>query len=297
MEENTIHPTAHIERNILIAATVVDTLTVLVLQLEGLTAEVHLPEAFAGAHEALVGVALEADGGTLCCRGRPLAYETKGQRVVAGRREVVVAECYGLVFIAVGEEGDEGCRLWVWQEVAPVVDDGIREVDGGKLLAVCRDDIAAYRTLRERTDGQRQALDFFCHHQHVVSLEHGVDGRTVDRRGHRGEDAEDVGLIGADDEVVALLSSLCVGRHVFLTQLFLIRNGDDDVTVFLLNMAWGVCLPKGFVLLQGRVKVHEVEEMIVCLFHCLNMRLGPGWLSPISSRRMRRRASADEPLP
>ena len=69
MIETAVHPAAHKERNVLIATTVVDTLSVLILQLESLSAKVHLAEAFARAHEALVGRAFEGDGGSLVvCR-------------------------------------------------------------------------------------------------------------------------------------------------------------------------------------------------------------------------------------
>ena len=69
MVETTVHPAAHKERNVLIATTVVDTLSVLILQLESLSAEVHLAKALAGANKALVGSAFEGDGGSLVvCR-------------------------------------------------------------------------------------------------------------------------------------------------------------------------------------------------------------------------------------
>ena len=105
---------------------------------------------------------------------------------------------------------------------------------------------------------------------------------------HGGKQTEDVGLVSPDNEVERLLGHSGVGRHVLLMKLFLIGDGDDDVALTLLYLDGCVCLPQGFVLLERRVAVHEVEKMIVCLFHCLNMRLGPGWLSPISSRRMSR---------
>ena len=65
MIETAVHSTAHIERNVLIATTVVDTLSVLVLQLESLSAEVHFAEAFTSAYEALVGSAFEGNRGSL----------------------------------------------------------------------------------------------------------------------------------------------------------------------------------------------------------------------------------------
>ena len=65
MIETAVHATAEVERNVLIATAVVDTLAVLVLQLEGLSAEVHLAETFACSCKALVGGTLETDGGAL----------------------------------------------------------------------------------------------------------------------------------------------------------------------------------------------------------------------------------------
>ena len=70
MEEGSIHTTREVEGDVLIAATVVDALSVLVLQLEGLSAEVHLAEALASTHKTLVWSAFKADGSPfslLCC--------------------------------------------------------------------------------------------------------------------------------------------------------------------------------------------------------------------------------------
>ena len=107
MIETAVHPAAHKERNVLIATTVVDTLSVLVLQLESLSAEVHLAKAFTRAHKALVGCAFEGDGGSLVvCR--IAADETEGECIVAGRREMVVAERNALGLIAIGIKRDEG---------------------------------------------------------------------------------------------------------------------------------------------------------------------------------------------
>ena len=65
MVETAIHPAGKVEGDVLIATTVVDTLSVLVLQLEGLSAEVYLTEALTSTHEAFVGLTFEADGGSL----------------------------------------------------------------------------------------------------------------------------------------------------------------------------------------------------------------------------------------
>ena len=78
MIETAIHPATHIEWDVLIATAIVDTLSVLVLQLEGLPAEIHLAESLTCSHEALIGFALKADGGSFClvCRGATSAYKT-----------------------------------------------------------------------------------------------------------------------------------------------------------------------------------------------------------------------------
>ena len=64
--EAAVHPARQVEGYVLVAAPVVDTLPVLVLQLERLAAEVHLAKPFARAHEAFVCLALEADGSPFC---------------------------------------------------------------------------------------------------------------------------------------------------------------------------------------------------------------------------------------
>ena len=100
MEECSIHTTGKIEGDILIATTVVYALSVLVFHLESLSAEVHLAETLTCADKALAGLAAEGDGGALrcVCRCATATYctETKGQGIVAGRREVIIAEGDGL---------------------------------------------------------------------------------------------------------------------------------------------------------------------------------------------------------
>ena len=148
MIETSVHATGEIERDVLVAAAVVDTLSVLVLQLERLSAEVHLAEAFARADKALVRLAAERDGGALgsvCCRSTA-TYKTKGQGIVARRREVVVTEGDGFLLITVRIEGDVGGGLRRWQQVAPVVQLRNTEVDGAHLLPVGGNDIATYVT-------------------------------------------------------------------------------------------------------------------------------------------------------
>ena len=65
MVETTIHATRHVEWDILIAAAVVHTLPVLILQLECLPTQVHLPKPLASTHKAFVRIAFEGDGGAL----------------------------------------------------------------------------------------------------------------------------------------------------------------------------------------------------------------------------------------
>ena len=153
-----------------------------------------------------------------------------------------------------------------------MVQNRIAEINGGEDLAIAGDNIAT-----DIMEGK--TLDLMRVMEHLIVVEHLIVS-------HSGEQADNTGFIGTDDEVIALLFGLRVRSHIFLKALLLIRDGDNDVAIFLGYLRWGIGLPEGFILLQCRIKVHEVEEMVVCLFHCLNMRLEPGWLSPISSRRM-----------
>ena len=147
---------------------------------------------------------------------------------------MIVAQGYTLRFIAIGKEGDKGGRLGCWLQVAPVVNGGFSEVDGSYLLTICCENIAAYQT-------KGQGLHLRCHLKHIVNLHHLVAT-------HGGKQADDIGAIGSYNEVVALLRGTLICCHVLLMQLFLIGNGDDDVTIAFLYFAWCVCLPKGFVL-------------------------------------------------
>ena len=65
MEESAIHSARHIKRYVFIAAAIVYTLSVLILQLEGLPAEVHFAETLTGTYETLVGITLERECGAL----------------------------------------------------------------------------------------------------------------------------------------------------------------------------------------------------------------------------------------
>ena len=56
MVETSIHAAGNIERYILISAAVVHTLSILVLQKEGLSAEIHLLETLACTHETFIGL-------------------------------------------------------------------------------------------------------------------------------------------------------------------------------------------------------------------------------------------------
>ena len=59
MIEHAIHTARQIERYVLVRATVVHSLSVLVLQEEGLSAQVHLLETFTRTGETLVQLAFE----------------------------------------------------------------------------------------------------------------------------------------------------------------------------------------------------------------------------------------------
>ena len=157
MVEASIHPTAHIKRYILIAAAVVHPLSVLVLQLERLPAQVHLPKPFASADKALVGLTLKADCGPLrpVGRGTASAYKPQRQCIVPWRREVVVAQGNAFRLVTVRIEGDEWRRLWCWQKVAPMVELRCTEVNRRYLLPVAGDDIAIYITERQAFHSRR----------------------------------------------------------------------------------------------------------------------------------------------
>ena len=126
VEEHAIHAARHVERDVLVAAAVVHALSVLVLQLEGLAAEVHLPEPLSSARETFIGRALETDGGALGHGRGGVAggHEPDRQCVVTGRRKVVIAQRDGLAGVAIGIEREEGCRLGWGQQVAPMLLDG-----------------------------------------------------------------------------------------------------------------------------------------------------------------------------
>ena len=59
MIERAVQTARYIERNILICTAVVDTLTILIFQEKGLTAEVHFGKTLAGAAETLVVLTLK----------------------------------------------------------------------------------------------------------------------------------------------------------------------------------------------------------------------------------------------
>ena len=57
---------------------------------------------------------------------------------------MVVAKRNALGLVAIRIKRDEGCRLRRWQKVAPRVELGGAEVDGGQLFAIGCDQVAAY---------------------------------------------------------------------------------------------------------------------------------------------------------
>ena len=105
----------------------------------------------------------------------------------------------------------------------------LAEVDGRQLLSVSGDDIATYIT-------EGETLDFWCHLQHFVVVEHFISG-------HRGEQTDDMGLVGTDNKVERLLCNVCIGGHFLLMFLLLIGNGHDDVAIALYDFRRCVCFP------------------------------------------------------
>ena len=165
---------------------------------------------------------------------------------------MVVAKRNGLRGVAVGVEADEGSWLRGRQQVAPMVKHGCREVYAGNQCPVCCDQVAAYRTCGQGAYREWAAFDFGSHLQHVVAFGHHVAG-------HGREQTHDVRLVGTDDKVERLLWRVCVGSHVFLVLLPLVGDGDDDVAVSLFYAGGRVSFPQGFVALQRRVEIHEIE--------------------------------------
>ena len=65
MKKCSIEATRKIERNILITAAIIDSLTILILQLERLSAQVEFSETLSRSDEAFVGGTAETHSGTL----------------------------------------------------------------------------------------------------------------------------------------------------------------------------------------------------------------------------------------
>ena len=214
-----VEAAGEIEGDVLVAAAVVDALSVLVLQLESLTAKVHLAESFTRADETFVGLALEADGGALGGERLSVAAadETDGKGVVAGWGEMVVAEGDRFPLVAIGIEGDVGEGLWSWQQIAPGVETWCAEVYGASFCPLVVDDVGTVEV---------EGCLVHSHLKHLVAVGHLVAG-------HGDEQAEDVGAVGAYHEGVGLLRDFCVRSHVGLMLLPLKSDVDEDVAIAL----------------------------------------------------------------
>ena len=227
--EHAIHAARQIERDVLVAAAVVHALSVLVLQLEGLAAEVHLPEPLSGACETFVGGALETDGGTLGCSRGGVAggHEPDRQCVVTGRREMVVAQRDGLAGVAIGIEREEGCRLGWGKQVAPVLLDGWLRGERSAQGAA-----GIHNAVVLKMEGHLSHMPV----HHLVVVRHPV---AV----HGDEQAQDIVLIASYPKGMDAWCHGGVGCHVVLFQLFLERHGDKDVAVVLFHLRWRIGLP------------------------------------------------------
>ena len=258
--EGAVHPARHIERDVLVRATVVHTLPVLVLQEKGLAAEVHLHEPLARSGKTLVGLALKRErGAVVAALGLAIS---NGQGIVARRREVVVGGQAHLVF-TVGEESDVDRFLRCGLQVAPEIDVGRCLHDVHALHAVfCAGVIVPVRQ-RLGKQLQRSFPDSLCILQHVVF----VHWRGVVTMFKVDEDPQDVRLVVPDDHRIGLVLSRRVGSHVVRQCLSAERDTHTDVTIACKDSVWPAGFPQALLAFQLRIEVEEVEQMVVCWFH------------------------------
>ena len=256
MVEDTIEAAREVEGDILVGTAVVHALTILVLEVEGVAREVHLRKALTRTGKALVVLTLEREGGAIHLALRLAVGQRQG--IVARGREVVVGrEAHGLLLHTVGVDRQVDRWLRSRLQVAPEVDHGLLQVQLAAELSVC-----------------------------VVELPHivgqgGREGQLFDRGGirehlafvarrltfGREEEAHDLLAIGAQDERVADLLTLCVGCHVGRLELLLEGHRNMNVALDGLDRGGFVGFPKGLVTLQVGVEVQEIKKVVIGLFH------------------------------
>ena len=121
--------------DVLVGAAVVHALSVLVFQIERLSAEVHFLKPLAGAAETFVGLAGKGEKTGRRCGA--ILYQTNGKGIVARRGEVVVgSKGYFLALVTFWVETDIDGRLRSGLQVAPMVDgsNGSFDESAGKAL-------------------------------------------------------------------------------------------------------------------------------------------------------------------
>ena len=97
-----------------------------------------------------------------------------------------------------------------------------------------------------------------------------IDGfRAIERR----EYSDDIVGICLDDQREFALRNRKVGKHIVLTHLSLIGNGDIYSAVTSFYTSGTIGFPKVLILLQGRVEVEEIEQIVICLFHIFRQKI------------------------
>ena len=128
MIETAIHAAGDIERYVLVGATVVHALSVLVLQIERMSAEIHFLETFASTAEAFVGAAGKREQANR--RLGLVLNKTDGEGIIAWRGEMVVGGQGNLLMgITFWVEADIYGRLRSRLQVAPMVDGSLGRID------------------------------------------------------------------------------------------------------------------------------------------------------------------------
>ena len=254
--EHAIHPAGEIEGDILIGSAVVDTLSVLILQIEGLSAEIHLCKSLTRACKALVCLALERQGGTV--DGGACFAIAQGQGIVAGGREVIVGSQSHLT-LAIRIEAQVEGFLRVGQQGAPAVQGRLLHVDEGTHPSRLVGD-APPRFYLLHTEGH--LLHPLTVLQHLVAV-----GGHCCRGTEGGKHTDNLGSILPDNHRIDL--SLCrgVGGHIVRVLLFLKGHGDPYITLVLRYRSGLTGLPQRFLFGEVLVEIEKVEEIIVCGNH------------------------------
>ena len=258
--EHSIHPVGKIERYILIGSAVVHALSVLILQIEGLSAEVHLCKAFAGTGKAFVGLALKRKGGTvnyIACFAI-----AQGERIIAGRREMVVGSQPHLA-LAVGIEAQIEGLLRVGKQGAPTVQRRLLHIDEGTHHPLFIGDAPPLLHLFHM---QGHPFHPFTILQHLVAV--GGQHAFGAVEGHKHTDY--LGLILADHQRMLFKFGRDIGRHIVGILLFLKGNGHPYIAIMFRYGSGLVCLPQRLLPRQVFIKVEEVKEIIVCGYHCMD---------------------------